>query len=82
MNNYFIILGAGKSQRFSQKKLKQYFDYKGKKLIYHSVDKALHSKLFKKIIVVASKKYKKVFDKYNKKHLIFVQGEKKEKTLP
>ena len=79
MNNYFIILGAGKSQRFSQKKLKQYFDYKGKKLIYHSVDKALDSKLFKKIIVVASKKYKKVFDKYNKKQLIFVQGGKERK---
>ena len=79
MNNYFIILGAGKSQRFSQKKPKQYFDYKGKKLIYHSIDKALESKLFKKIIVVASKKYKKKFDKYNKNQLIFVKGGKERK---
>ena len=49
MNNYFIILGAGKGYRFSQKKPKQYFKYKGKELIQHSIDKALDSKLFKKI---------------------------------
>ena len=28
MNDYFIILGAGKGQRFSQKKPKQFFDFK------------------------------------------------------
>ena len=66
MNNYFIILAAGKGVRFSHNKPKQYFNYKGKILIHHSIDKAIKSKLFKKIIVVASKKYKKEFNKYNK----------------
>ena len=59
MNNYFIILAAGKGRRFSQNKPKQYFNYKGKLLIEHSIDKALQSKLFKKIIVVISKKHKR-----------------------
>ena len=59
MNNYFIILAAGKGQRFNQNKPKQYFDYNGKMLISHSIDKAIKSKLFKKIIVVVPKKYKK-----------------------
>ena len=49
MNNYFIILAAGKGHRFSQNKPKQYFDYNGKKLVHHSIDKALDSKLFKTI---------------------------------
>ena len=71
MNNYFIILAAGKGVRFSHNKPKQYFNYKGKILIHHSIDKAIKSKLFKKIIVVASKKYKKEFNKYNKNQLIF-----------
>ncbi len=79
MNNYFIILGAGKGHRFSQKKPKQYFNYKGKILIHHSIDKAIDSKLFKKIIVVASKKYKKEFKKYKKNQLLFVSGGKERK---
>ena len=79
MNNYFIILGAGKSKRFSQNKLKQYFDYKGKKLIYHSVDKALDSKLFKKIIVVISKKHKRLVSKYKGRQIHFVIGGKERK---
>ena len=79
MNNYFIILAAGKGVRFSHNKPKQYFNYKGKILIHHSIDKAIKSKLFKKIIVVASKKYKKEFNKYNKNQLIFVEGGKERK---
>ena len=79
MNNYFIILGAGKSQRFGQKKPKQYFKYKGKKLIYHSIDKAIESKLFKKIVVVTSKKYAKEFKRYKKYKLLFVNGGKQRK---
>ena len=66
MNNYFIILAAGKGRRFSQNKPKQYFYYKGKMLIEHSIDKALKSKLFKKILVVVSKKHKNKFKKYKK----------------
>ena len=79
MNNYFIILAAGKGLRLSQKKPKQYLKYKNKILIHHSIDKALESKLFNKVIVVASKKYKKKFNKYNKNQLIFVDGGKERK---
>jgi len=79
MNNYFIILGAGKGLRFSQKKPKQYFKYKNKILIHHSIDRALKSKLFKKIVVVTSKEHKKKFNKYNKNQLIFVDGGKERK---
>ncbi len=52
MNNYFVILAAGKGSRFSKKIAKQYYIYKGKEILKHSIDKALKSNLFKKIIVV------------------------------
>ena len=52
MNNYFVILAAGKGSRFAKKLPKQYHIYKGKELIQHSIEKGLKSKLFKKIIVV------------------------------
>ena len=55
------------------------FHYKGKNLIHHSIDKAIKSKLFKKIVVVTSKKYKKKFNKYKKNQLIFVKGGKERK---
>ena len=65
MNNYFIILAAGKGKRFSSKLPKQYTIYKNKPLFMHSVDTAIKSKLFKKIILVLDnvasfKKNKKV----------------------
>ncbi len=74
MNNYFIILGAGKGTRFNRNKPKQYFNYNGKLLIEHSIDKALESKLFKKIIVVISKNHRKLFNKYIGKQIKFVIG--------
>ena len=77
MNNYFIILGAGKSQRFGQNKPKQFFNYKGKLLIQHSIDKAIRTKLFKKIVVVTNKKYKKKFKIYNPNQLLIINGGKK-----
>ena len=54
MNNYFVILAAGKSKRFSKNLLKQFYKYKNKEIIDHSVEKALKSKLFKKIIIVSN----------------------------
>ena len=61
MNNYFIILAAGKGKRFSSKIPKQFSLYKNKPLFMHSIDTALKSKLFKKIILVINKtnKFKK-----------------------
>ena len=79
MNNYFIILGAGKGRRFSQKKVKQYFHHNGKLLIEHSIDKALHSKLFKKIIVVINKRNKNLINKYKSKQILFISGGKNRK---
>ena len=83
MNNYFVILAAGKGRRFSQNKLKQYFNHEGKLLVEHSIDKALKSKLFKKIIVVTSNKNKKFINKYKRKKIIFVAGgnERKDSSL-
>ena len=54
MNNYFVILAAGKSKRFSTKIPKQFFEYKNKELIDHSIEKSLASKLFKKILIVTN----------------------------
>ena len=55
MNNYFIILAAGKGKRFGSIMPKQFSLYKNKPLFMHSIDTALKSKLFKKIILVLNK---------------------------
>ncbi len=67
MNNYFVILAAGKSKRFHKNIAKQFYNYKNKEIIEHSIDKSLKSKLFRKIIVVTNnvnhlkkKKYPKI----------------------
>ena len=54
MNNYFVILAAGKSKRFYKKIPKQFYYYKNKEIIDHSIEKSLDSKLFKKIIIVTN----------------------------
>ncbi len=74
MNNYFIILAAGSSKRFNTKKSKQYFNYKNKELFKHSIDKAVESKLFKKIILVLNKHNKK--PKYYSKNILVIKGGK------
>ena len=55
MNNYFVILAAGKSKRFHKNIAKQFYRYKNKEIIDHSLEKALNSKLFKKILIVTNK---------------------------
>ncbi len=67
MNNYFVILAAGKSKRFGKNFIKQFYKYKNKEIIDHSVEKSLKSGLFKKIIIVSNnvrylkkKKYSKL----------------------
>ena len=54
MNNYFVILAAGKSKRFNKKIPKQFYNYKNKEIIDHSIQKSVNSKLFKKILVVTN----------------------------
>ena len=77
MNNYFVILAAGKSKRFSKNILKQFSKYKNKEIIDHSVEKSLKSELFKKIIIVSNnaKYFKK--KKYSKLVTIIKGGKER-----
>ena len=65
MNNYFVILAAGKSKRFHKNIAKQFYNYKNKDIIDHSIEKSLDSRLFRKIIIVSNNqnyfKKKKIF---------------------
>ena len=74
MNNYLIILAAGKSRRFNSNKPKQYTIFKDNLMINHSIDTANNSKLFKKIIVVINKSHKKYAKLINKKNVKIIFG--------
>tara|TARA_A100000164_G_scaffold108644_1_gene95714 strand:- start:551 stop:1657 length:1107 start_codon:yes stop_codon:yes gene_type:complete len=74
MNNFFIILASGQSKRFKSNKAKQYIIYKNKPIFQHSIDKALLSKLFKKIILVV--KNKKHIKKKFPKNVVIIKGGK------
>ena len=76
MNNYFIILASGQSKRFNSNKPKQFIIYKNKALFEHSLDKAIKSKLFKKIILVVNDK-KQIKKKYSKNVLIIKGGKER-----
>jgi len=81
MNNYFIILASGLSKRFKSKKPKQFNIYKNKQLFEHSLDKAINSKLFKKIILVVKNK-KELKKKYpNNVHIINGGKERSDSSL-
>jgi 2-C-methyl-D-erythritol 4-phosphate cytidylyltransferase / 2-C-methyl-D-erythritol 2,4-cyclodiphosphate synthase len=74
MNNYFIILASGQSKRFNSTKPKQFILYKNKALFEHSLEKAVISKLFKKIILVVNDK-KQIKKKYSK-NVVIIKGGK------
>jgi 2-C-methyl-D-erythritol 4-phosphate cytidylyltransferase/2-C-methyl-D-erythritol 2,4-cyclodiphosphate synthase len=76
MNNYFIILASGQSKRFNSKTPKQFITYKNKALFEHSLDKAISSKLFKKIILVVYDK-KQIKKKYTKNISIIKGGKER-----
>ena len=76
MNNYFIILASGQSKRFNSIKPKQFIKYRNKALFEHSIDKALKSKLFNKIILVTNDK-KQIKKKYSKNVLIIKGGKER-----
>ena len=76
MNNYFIILASGQSKRFNSDKPKQFITYRNKALFEHSLDKAVNSKLFKKIILVVNDK-KQIKKKYSKNVLIIKGGKER-----
>ena len=75
MNNYFVILAAGKSKRFHRKLAKQFYKYKNKEIIDHSIEKGLNSKLFKKIVVVTNNQSHFKKKKYLKS-IILIKGGK------
>ena len=77
MNNYFVILAAGKSKRFHKNLAKQFFNYKNKEIIDHSIEKALDSKLFKKIIIVTNNLNHFKKKKYPKKISIINGGKER-----
>ena len=56
MNICFILLAAGQSKRFKGPKHKQFISYKKRPLYEHSINKAVESKLFRKIILVTNSK--------------------------
>ena len=77
MNNYFVILAAGKGKRFDKFKPKQFHTYKNKQIIDHSIEKSLNSNLFKKIIIVSNKPYLLKKRKYPKSISIIKGGKER-----
>ena len=76
MDNFFIILAAGKSKRFKSKIPKPFVHYKGDILIKHSINKAILSKKFSKIVVAINKNHKKYLKKLKSNKVLFVDGGK------
>lgn len=73
MNCALIILASGKSKRFKSEIPKQYNIYKNKPIYIHSIEKALNSKLFKKIVLVSDNP-KRI--KINDKRISVIKGGK------
>ena len=76
MNNCFIILAGGESQRFNSKKPKLYHLYRGKPLLLHSIDKAKNYIKFNKIVLVINKKHKSYIKKLKIEGIKIVIGGK------
>ena len=74
MNNYFVILAAGKSERFHNKIAKQFYYYKNKEVIDHSIEKSLNSNLFKMILIVTNNLNRLTKKKYPKSVKIIKGG--------
>tara|TARA_S200000501_G_scaffold367896_1_gene404926 strand:- start:1549 stop:2664 length:1116 start_codon:yes stop_codon:yes gene_type:complete len=74
MKNCFIILAAGKSERFKSSIPKPYYNFKGKPLYLHSIERAIESKIFEKIILVINKKHRKYIDKSYLKDISIING--------
>ena len=76
MNKYFVILAAGIGSRFGYKIPKQYSYIGGKYVLKYSIDKAIESNIFKKIIVVINKSHKRYFRKIKNRKITFIKGGK------
>jgi 4-diphosphocytidyl-2-methyl-D-erithritol synthase len=76
MNNCFIILAAGKSNRFLSKTPKPFIQYNGDILIKHSINKAILSRKFSKIVIAINKNHRKYIKKLKLNKVRFVNGGK------
>jgi len=76
MNSCFIILAGGESKRFNSKIPKPYHPYKGKPLLFHSIDKAKKYRKFSKIVLVINKKHKAHIKKLKIKDIKIITGGK------
>ena len=76
MSNFFIILAAGKSERFNSNIPKPYVIYKGKPIVQHSIDKAKKCKKIEKILLVVNKKHKKFIKTINTNKIKIIYGGK------
>jgi len=70
----FILLAAGKSNRFKSNLPKPYHKIGGKTLIELSLNKIRRFKQFKKIIIVCNKKHKNYLKKINLKNVKVLNG--------
>jgi len=76
MNNCFIILAAGKSNRFKSKIPKPFIQYKGHILLKHSINKAILSKKFSNILIAVNKSHKKYLNKLKINNIKIINGGK------
>ena len=76
MNSCFIILAGGESKRFNSKIPKAYYQYKGKPLLLHSIDKAKKYGKFSKIILVINRKHKSYITRLKIKNIKIIIGGK------
>ena len=74
MNNCFIILAAGNNKRFKSKIPKPFVQYKGDILIKHSINKAILSKKFSKIVVAVNRSHNKYLKKLKNNKIKLVNG--------
>ena len=74
MNNCFIILAAGKSERFNSQIPKSYQLYKGKTIIDHNIDKVLGLNEIKKILVVTNKRHNMYLKKIRNNKVRYIYG--------
>ena len=76
MNRCFIILAGGESKRFNSNIPKPYHWYRGKPLLWHSIDKVRNYGKFNKIVLVINKKHKTFIKKLKLKDIKIVIGGK------
>ncbi len=76
MNNFFIILAAGKSKRFNSNIPKPYYLYRGLPLIQHSIEKIKDYQKISKIIVVVNRNHKRLIEKLKIKNVKILIGGK------